>query len=77
MSDSKYIDIYNDWQRKSIKEGFTQNQFRNAVNMFISVDERCEMTKAIAAKMAYRSLKTTRINELELVQKEMENIQWL
>jgi hypothetical protein len=77
MSESAYIDIYNEWKNKAIKAGFTLNQFRSAYGNLVSSKEDCEMTKAIGAKMAFRSLQTIRKAELDQVQKEMENVQWL
>ena len=77
MSDSQYKDLYDSWRRKALKEGFTLNQFRSAINGIINADERCEITKAIGAKMAFRSLMEIRTVEIALIQKEMENIQWL
>lgn len=76
MSDSKYIDIYNEWRRKATNNGFTLNEFRCAYNRLVESRETCAMTKAIGAKMAYRSLVRNKEAELKLVQREMENIRW-
>ena len=77
MSESGYIEIYNEWKNKAIKAGFTLNQFRSAYGNIVSPKEECAMTKAIGAKMAFRTLVEIRTAEIDLVQKEMENIQWL
>jgi len=76
MSDSKYIDIYNEWRRKAIDDRFTLNEFRCAFNRLVEPGDNCAMTKAIGAKMAYRSLVRNREAELRLVQREMENMRW-
>lgn len=76
MSDSKYIDIYNEWRRKATSNGFTLNEFRCAYNRLVESRETCMMTKAIGAKMAYRSLVRNKEAELKLVQREMENMRW-
>ena len=76
MSDSKYTDIYNEWRRKATNNGFTLNEFRCAYNRLVEPRETCAMTKAIGAKMAYRSLVRNKEAELKLVQREMENMRW-
>jgi len=76
MSDSKYNDIYNDWRRKATNNGFTLNEFRSAFNRLVEPGDKCAMTKAIGAKMAYRSLVRNKEAELKLVQREMENMRW-
>jgi hypothetical protein len=76
MSDSKYLNIYNDWKNRSIAEGFTFNQFWEHYNLYIdpmnSQPEEC----AIAAKLAYRSLVETRNAETQL-NRQLETAQWI
>ena len=76
MSDLHFIDIYNEWRRKAINSGFTLNEFQCAFNRLVEPGDTCLMTKAIGAKMAYRSLVRNREIELKLVQREMENMRW-
>jgi hypothetical protein len=76
MSDNKYQELFEHWRNKSLSAGFTLNQFRTQFNFFVEKDNQCELTNAVGAKMAYQSLVRHRNNELMLVNKEMENMQW-
>ena len=77
MSDYQYQEIFESWRNKALSNGFTLNQFRMQYNFFVEADNTCELTKAVGAKMAYMSLVKQRQDELQLVQREMENMQWL
>lgn len=77
MKNSQYKDIFNSWKNKSIKAGFTLNQFRSHYGKYVEAKETCSMTKAIGARMAYRSLIETRDLEYKSMKMEMENIRWI
>ena len=77
MRNSKYTEIFETWKRKALDAGFTLNQFREKFNFFVETNNTCEITKAVGAKMAYMSLVKQHNVELQLVNKEMENVQWL
>lgn len=77
MSDNKYQELFEHWRSKALSSGFTLNQFRTQFNFFVELDNQCELTKAVGAKMTYMSLVKQRNDELMLVNREMENIQWL
>ena len=77
MSDNKYQELFEHWRNKALSAGFTLNQFRTQYNFFVELDNECALTKAVGAKMAYMSLVKQRNIELTLVNKEMENMQWL
>lgn len=77
MNECKYQELFEMWRNKALKDGFTLNQFRAQFNFFVELNNTCMLTKAVGAKMAYASLVRQRNNELQLVNKEMENIQWL
>lgn len=76
MSDHDYEDLYDMWRQKAIDAGFPLNHFRIHFNRFVGPDNMCSFTKAIGAKLAFKSLISQRNDEIQLVQKEMENIQW-
>lgn len=77
MNEYKYQELFEMWRNKALKEGFTLNQFREKFNFFVERNNKCELTKAVGAKMTYVSLVRQRNNELQLVSKEMENMRWL
>lgn len=77
MSDNKYQELFEHWRGKALSAGFTLNQFRTQYNFFVELNNECALTKAVGAKMAYMSLVKQRNTELNLVNREMENIQWL
>ena len=77
MSDNKYQELFEHWRGKALSDGFTLNQFRTQFNFFVELDNECALTKAVGAKMTYMSLVKQRNTELNLVNREMENIQWL
>ena len=77
MSDNKYQELFEHWRNKALSAGFTLNQFRTQYNFFVELDNECTLTKAVGAKMTYMSLVKERNTELALVNKEMENMQWL
>ena len=77
MSDNKYQELFEHWRNKALSAGFTLNQFRAQFNFFVEVDNQCELTKAVGAKIAFQSLVKQHNDELMLINKEMENIQWL
>ena len=77
MSDNKYQELFEHWRGKALSAGFTRNQFRTQFNFFVELDNECVLTKAVGAKMAYMSLVKQRNAELNLISREMENIQWL
>lgn len=77
MSDNKYQELFEHWRNKALSDGFTLNQFRTQFNFFVELNNECALTKAVGAKMAYMSLVKQRNTELALVNREMENIQWL
>ena len=77
MKDSVYKDIFNSWKTKSINEGVTKNQFRSHYNKYVEVKETCAITKAVGARMAYKSLVESRNIEFKTVKREMENIRWI
>ena len=77
MSDNKYQELFEHWRSKALSAGFTLNQFRNQFNFFVELDNECVLTKAVGAKMAFMSLVKQRNAEFNLVNREMENIQWL
>lgn len=77
MSDNKYQELFEHWRGKALSAGFTLNQFRTQFNFFVELDNECVLTKAVGAKMAYMSLVKQRNAELNLINREMENIQWL
>lgn len=77
MSDNKYQELFEHWRGKALSAGFTLNQFRTQYNFFVELNNECALTKAVGAKMAYMSLVKQRNTELALVNREMENIQWL
>ena len=77
MSEQKYQEIFESWRNKTLSAGFTLNEFRSRYNFFIEHDNTCELTKAVGAKMTYMSLIRQRQEELNMMQKEMENVQWL
>ena len=77
MKDSNNKDIFNSWRKKSIKEGFTLNQFRAHYSKYVEAKETCSMTKAIGARMAYKSLVESRNVEFKTMKREMENIRWI
>lgn len=77
MSDDKYHEIFEMWRDKTLSAGFTITDFRMKYNFFVTRDNVCNLTRAIGAKMAYKSLVKQRHEELKLVQREMENIRWV
>jgi len=77
MSEQKYQEIFESWRIKTLSAGFTLNQFRSRYNFFVEHDNTCELTKAVGAKMAYMSLVKQRQEELNIMQREMENVRWL
>ncbi len=77
MSDYKYQEIFESWRSKALSAGFTLNQFRTRFNFFVEHDNTCELTKAVGAKMAYVSLVRQHQEELNMMQREMENVRWL
>ena len=77
MSDYQYQEIFETWRNKALSAGFTLNQFRARFNFFVEADNVCELTKAVGAKMAYASLIKQHKEELQLMQREMENVRWL
>ena len=77
MSDYKYQELFDHWRSKALSAGFTLNQFRTQFNFFVELDNQCELTKAVGAKMTYMSLVKQRNEELTLINREMENIQWI
>ncbi len=78
MSISKYIEIYNYWQSKSIEDGFTLKQFKKHCNIYIDLNSSPDHDDyAIASKLAYRSLHETRDEEIKSVGMELGNCLWL
>tara|TARA_B000000557_G_scaffold120980_1_gene98254 strand:+ start:3568 stop:3801 length:234 start_codon:yes stop_codon:yes gene_type:complete len=76
MSDQQLKDLQDYWKRRSINEGFTLLKFREHQSKYIDKGERCEMTLAVTAKLAYKSLCSERDYEHRLVMREMENVRW-
>lgn len=76
MSDQQLKDLQDYWKRRSLKEGFTLLKFREHQSKYIDKGERCEMTLAVTAKLAYKSLCAEREYENRLVMREMENARW-
>ena len=77
MSDTDYKDLYDMWQRKAMSAGFTRNEFRCHYRKYVTPENMCALTSALGAKMAYRSLVANKKIELNSINKEMENIQWI
>ena len=55
-NNNELIEIYNGWKIRSIKEGFTFDQFWSRVNSFIDPMDATATDYAIAGKFAYDSL---------------------
>ena len=50
------LKVYYSWKKKSKAEGFTHQQFWNAVNIYIDPMDSDAASYAIAGKLAYNSL---------------------
>ena len=74
---SEYEELYEMWRRRAVCEGFGLNEFREHFGKYVGVDNVCEMTKALGAKLAYRSLCQERREEYVLVKQELEGVTWL
>ena len=77
MSDYQYQEIFESWRKKALSAGFSPNQFRVRFSFFVEHNNTCELTKAVGAKMTYISLTRQHQEELQLVQSEVEDVQWL
>ena len=77
MTANDYEDLYDMWKRRAIGEGFRLNEFREHYGRYVEVSNVCMLTKALGAKLAYKSLCHERREDLKCVQQEMENVQWL
>jgi len=76
MSDQQLKELQDYWKRRSLNEGFSLLKFREHQNKYVDRNERCQMTLAVTAKLAYKSLISEREYEQRLVMREMENARW-
>ena len=77
MTSSDYEDLYDAWRRRAIGEGFRLNAFREHYGRYVEASNVCVLTKALGAKLAYKSLCEERREDLRCVQQEMESVQCL
>jgi hypothetical protein len=68
----KYLDLYDYWKCRVLKEGFSNNQFNEQLHRFVDLSEADEMTKAVGAKITYITLLKER-REFNKVQYEIEH----
>lgn len=76
MSDQQLKELQDYWKCRSLNEGFTLLKFREHQSKYVDKGEQCEMTLAVTAKLAYKSLLAERDYENRLVMREMENVRW-